>query len=206
MPATLSETKHAAILQAAIQVFREFGYADAGVDIIAARAEVSKRTLYKHFAGKEALFREISDQLCQSVVAVTNMAFDPDRTLEDQLLELAHRELDLMTSEDFVTMARVTLPECARRPELAGKSYDRIRCGETGLARWVEEAVAAGRLEDVDPAAASKQFSALLSKFAFWPQIFANEPAPSRKEREEIAGSAVRLFLRGYGVTPQRSR
>jgi TetR/AcrR family transcriptional regulator of autoinduction and epiphytic fitness len=197
MPSTLFEIKHAAILRAAVQVFGEAGFSKAGVDTIAARAEVSKRTLYKHFDGKEALFRENSEVLCQRIVEVTNLPFDPEATLESQLLELARRQLTLITSEDFVTMARVTLPERALQPHLTGRSFERIRCGETGLAQWIAQATAAGRLREEDARVAGRQFSALLMEFAFWPQIFANEPPPTSEESETIASSTVRLFLKG---------
>ena len=50
--------KRRAILDAAAEVFAASGYERASIDAIAARAGVSKPTVYSHFGGKEQLFRE----------------------------------------------------------------------------------------------------------------------------------------------------
>ncbi|MEU4226451.1 TetR/AcrR family transcriptional regulator [Nonomuraea sp. NPDC026600] len=51
-----SPAKRRAILDAAIQVFTDLGYARASVDAIAAQAGVGKQTVYGHFGDKEQLF------------------------------------------------------------------------------------------------------------------------------------------------------
>lgn len=47
------------ILDAALEVFSEFGFHHATVDEIAERADVGKGTLYRYFANKETLFNEL---------------------------------------------------------------------------------------------------------------------------------------------------
>ena len=51
-PPRLTERKRAAIVEAAIDEFRASGYEATSMDRIAARAEVSKRTVYNHFPSK----------------------------------------------------------------------------------------------------------------------------------------------------------
>src|ERR1700690_3885441 len=51
--------KRAAILEAAQQVFFANGFVGTSMDQVAARAAVSKQTVYKHFSDKEGLFREV---------------------------------------------------------------------------------------------------------------------------------------------------
>jgi len=46
------------ILSAARQLFRDQGINSTGIDQLCAAAEVSKRTLYQHFAGKDELIAE----------------------------------------------------------------------------------------------------------------------------------------------------
>src|SRR5438552_12790016 len=65
-----SDRKRAAILDAATSVFLRRGYLGTSMDEIAALAAVSKQTVYKHFADKEALFTEI-------VISTVNEASDP---------------------------------------------------------------------------------------------------------------------------------
>ena len=49
------------ILKAAKDVFLEMGYERASMDVVAARAETSKRTLYAHFESKDKLFLAVVD-------------------------------------------------------------------------------------------------------------------------------------------------
>jgi AcrR family transcriptional regulator len=51
-------TKREAILKAAEKLFAQAGYGLTGVDALAAEAGVTKRTLYKQFGSKEALYAE----------------------------------------------------------------------------------------------------------------------------------------------------
>src|SRR6202021_1230929 len=51
-----TDKKRRAILEAAMSVFLKSGYLGASMDEIAAIAQVSKQTVYKQFASKEALF------------------------------------------------------------------------------------------------------------------------------------------------------
>ena len=55
--------KRAVIINGAEDVFLSMGYELASMDKIAAKAGVSKRTVYNHFASKENLFEVIVDNL-----------------------------------------------------------------------------------------------------------------------------------------------
>jgi len=197
MTVTLSQKKRAAIIDAAIREFHDSGYDTATMDAVARRAEVSKRTVYNHFESKEALFLEISDQLCSAVVNVSDLPYSSRQGIEEQLLEIALRSLELMSCEDFLVMARVTLPERMRQSPLTNGAFDRIRNGETGLARWLAKAAADGRLEISDPTMAGRLFTAMLLEFAFWPQLLTGEPTPSAAAREKLAAEVVGVFLNG---------
>lgn len=52
----VSLKKRQAMIDAAVAEFGEMGFGNAGMDAIASRAKVSKRTLYNRFSSKEALF------------------------------------------------------------------------------------------------------------------------------------------------------
>src|ERR1700733_7699491 len=56
---TRSTRKHQAIVEAARAVFFKKGYDGTSMEEIAAKASVSKQTVYKHFADKQRLFAEI---------------------------------------------------------------------------------------------------------------------------------------------------
>src|SRR5215813_9224941 len=53
------EARAAELLAAAYEVFAERGYAATRLEDVAARAGVTKGTMYLYFDGKEALFKEL---------------------------------------------------------------------------------------------------------------------------------------------------
>ena len=68
-----SERRRQAIIKAATDVFVRHGYLGATTDEVAARASVSKQTLYKHFTDKQHLFAEvIGDATVQVVDGLSN--------------------------------------------------------------------------------------------------------------------------------------
>jgi AcrR family transcriptional regulator len=61
-------TRHA-LVESAVALFTEGGYAGTSLDEIAKRARVTKGALYHHFGGKQALFEAAFDAVETSVVA-----------------------------------------------------------------------------------------------------------------------------------------
>lgn len=59
MPRGLSQRAHSKVLEAATELFAERGIDGTSVDAIAAAAGVSKATVYKHWADKEALCMDV---------------------------------------------------------------------------------------------------------------------------------------------------
>lgn len=197
MSLTLSQRKRAAIVQAAIEEFQVAGYDCSNMDAIAARAQVSKRTVYNHFESKAALFQEISMQLCDSVTNVAPEPFDASVPIREQLIQFAKKKIAMFTSPEFVSICKVILPERVRNEELSIETFQRIRSGDTGFDRWLAEAIKAGAIDHSHPDMLNRQFATLLMEFVFWPQFFGFETKPTPKESNRIAESAVDLFLKG---------
>ena len=66
-PRALRPEKRDAILRAARKVFSTMGFARATIDAIAAEANVSTRTLYKHFRNKDELFATVFEASASAV-------------------------------------------------------------------------------------------------------------------------------------------
>ncbi len=69
-----SEIKRRAILDAAQELFLTAGFKSTSVDAIAARADVSKRTVYDHFGDKENILSTIVELLTERVVVTVAAA------------------------------------------------------------------------------------------------------------------------------------
>ncbi len=190
------------ILDAALHEFEARGFRETSMDRIAATAQVSKRTVYNHFPSKDALFDAMAARLIERVQSVTAYSHDPDQPIDGQLREIGVHVLDMLASPCFATLARVTLVEMIRSPELARKTYNLFRERQSGLASWLGDAVAAGRLRVDDPVWAADQFLGLIHSFALWPQILGGQPVPDATARERILDSAVSMFVGRYGAEP----
>lgn len=201
MKPSVSQRKRIAIVQAAITEFHQSGFACSSMDAIAARAEVSKRTVYNHFSSKEALFNEISMQLCDSIAQVEPEPFDASLSLRAQLLEFSRRKMAHCNCAEFMLIAKVILPERVRNPQLAKEAFDRIRSGDVGLEKWLVQAMDAGKIRRSCEFILSRQFTALILEFSFWPDFFGIDPMPEQSQEAcDIAEITVDLFLRGCEI------
>ena len=77
--------KRRAMLQAARELFVKEGYELASVDAIAARANVSKRTVYDHFGDKETVFAAVLEELGEKLSATVQIALDREASATGDL-------------------------------------------------------------------------------------------------------------------------
>jgi TetR/AcrR family transcriptional regulator of autoinduction and epiphytic fitness len=197
-PQRLTDRKRQAILQAAIDEFRGNGFEATSMDRIAATAGVSKRTVYNHFPSKDALFAEILVQLWEKSTALIDLTYRPDRPLREQLLELLRQKLRMLDDSNFIDLARVAIAETIHSPERAQSMVARMVNKEEGVTIWIRAALADGRLKPLDPVFAANQIQGLVKSFAFWPQITLGAPPLSQDMQEQVAASAVDMFLGCY--------
>jgi TetR/AcrR family transcriptional regulator of autoinduction and epiphytic fitness len=194
----LTDRKRRAIIEAAIDEFRLSGYETTSMDRIAARAAVSKRTVYNHFPSKEVLFAEILHHLWEAIAGGEELAYRNDRPLREQLLELIAQKFRLLNDEAFVSLARVAIAAGIHSPERAQDMVTRMSEREEGLTVWIRAAAKAGRLKTKDPVFASHQLQGLIKGFAFWPQITLAQPPLDATAQKQVAESAVDMFLAYY--------
>lgn len=196
----LTDRKREAIIQAAISEFRSNGFDATSMDKIAARAEVSKRTVYNHFPSKELLFSEILMQLWQSCHEQFDLLYSPERPLALQLRELLQLKMKMLNDANFMGLARVAVAETMRSPERARVVVDQLGQKEEGVNLWIQAAQADGKLKPVDSLFASHQLQGLIKTFAFWPQIGLGQPPLSEAMQQQVIDSAVAMFLAQYAI------
>ncbi|MBI3904239.1 MAG: TetR/AcrR family transcriptional regulator [Pseudomonas fluorescens] len=197
-PQRLTDRKRQAIIQAAINEFRDNGFEITSMDKIAATAGVSKRTVYNHFPSKEELFAEILNQLWIRVTAEQETAYRPDLPLREQLRGLLMAKLQMLGEDNFLDLARVAIAATIHSPERAQDMVARMGEREEGLTVWIRAAQADGRLKAIAPDFAAQQVQGLLKSFAFWPQISMGKPGLSPEEQHQVAESALDMFLACY--------
>lgn len=195
----LTQRKHLDIIHAAIQEFQAKGYAGTSMDAIAARAGVSKRTVYNHFTSKEGLFQGVVLALWNEAVGTQVYDYRPDKPLADQLKAIAQREIDFLKAPSRCALARVIVAECIRSPELGKRIYQEVERSEAGIFIWIKQAVADGRLSAPDPVMAAYLFSSMIEGMAFWPLVVGGQPVLSEPKRGILVDTVVGMFLGQFG-------
>jgi TetR/AcrR family transcriptional repressor of mexJK operon len=210
-PATAAEAGRSgrsrqAIIEAATEVFLRRGYLGATTDEIAARASVSKQTLYKHFADKQNLFAEIIlDTTVQVVEALSTAVASSLHDAQDvrkALRELAAGFLRGLLQPDVVRLRRLVIAEADRFPEIGRAWFDRgfdrtlVIMGEA-----LQSLADRGLLRKLgDPTLAAYQFAGLVMYLPMNQVMFAGTDAPPPADKlQRIADSAVEVFLAAYG-------
>ena len=192
MVRTQSPEKRRSIVDAATQAFSEDGYEATNMDRIAERAGASKRTVYNYFPSKEALFLAVIEELLEKKRAAKRVAWDPARSLEDQLAEMARSKSVLVDEPSELALMRVVIGVFITHPDLARVA---LQSGDDPLVPWLEAAHAAKRLVVPDVEMAARLFWGLAAGTLFWPALF---DGPESVEREETVRELVTLFLACY--------
>src|SRR3984957_16571278 len=105
------------ILWVAKDVFLEMGFERASMDVVAARAETSKRSLYAHFENKEKLFLAVIELVRGLFLTSLKMPGDYSDKPAEALVMFCSRYLEIMLYERSIQMCRVTMAESSRFPE-----------------------------------------------------------------------------------------
>lgn len=199
-PVRLTDRKRDAIIQAAIVEFRANGFEATSVDKVAARAEVSKRTLYNHFPSKDELFAAILHILWETSASEMARTYDPRRPVRDQLLELLQGKLAMLADDNFLALARVAIAAGLHSPERAQEMVARLGEKDGGLVDWIRAAQKHGALKAADASQAYKQLESLVKGVAFWPQVAMGQPVLTPRARKQLAEATAEMFLSQYGA------
>ncbi len=201
---TRSARKHKAILEAATEIFLKSGYLGTNMDEIAALSAVSKQTIYKHFASKEALFIEIvSGMTGEAGDTVHNEVPELDDVSEvaEFLRDYACRQLTVVLTPRLMQLRRLVIGEVSRFPELARVLYERgPQRALTALATAFERLGNRGLLTIDDPLVAASQFNWLIMSDPLnQAMLLGDEAIPTQTELRRHAAEGVRVFLAAYG-------
>jgi AcrR family transcriptional regulator len=112
------------ILWVAKDVFLDMGFERASMDVVAGRAETSKRSLYAHFESKEKLFLAVIELVRGLFLSKLKMPGDYSQEPAQALVMFCGRYLEILLYEKSIQMCRVSMAETARFPEGAAQHFD----------------------------------------------------------------------------------
>ena len=186
------------ILDAALSCFAEKGFAGTRMDDIAARAGVSKGTIYLYFNSKEAVFKALARQ---SVGAQIETVTAHMRGFEGHTADLLRFVIATLghfaSTSDRVVLPRLLLAEVGNFPELA--EFWRREIIDRGIALFesiIRRGVARGEFRDVPPPHAARLCIAPVLLLMLWRTIFARfDDAPY--DYQGLINTHLDTLLRG---------
>ncbi len=168
---------------------------------IAARAGVSKGTLYNYFDGKAELFAAWVSQECQQKLSHVFDGEEPDVEPGAALRGIGLRMLRTMMSETGLTIYRLTVAEAAKFPELARAFYEAGPARATAsMAGWLARQTAAGQMVIADPVFAAEQFFALCQTHVGMLRRLGLVTELDEAMANRVVDASVTMFLETYGV------
>jgi len=201
---TRTERKHQAILDAAADLFLSQGYLGTSMDEVAARAAVSKQTVYAQFVSKEALFVSMARGMIHDAGNAVQHGMDdlpPGMPLAEHLTAYAVRLLEVARAPRLMQLRRLAIGEGERFPELGVAVYEsgpgRAIAGLTvAFARWTEQ----GLLHAPEALVAASHFNWLvMGEPVNRAMLLGDAAIPDTAELRAHAKEAVRVFMAAYG-------
>ncbi len=186
------------ILEAALAVFAQRGFAATRMEDIAARAGVTKGTIYLYFDSKEEVFKSLVrhtiggtlNQVVENAAAYKGSARD--------LLVLVLRTIGtFLRNSDRVVLPKIILAESGNFPELVRfYRFEIIEKGLGLLTSIVRHGIAQGEFRDIAPEHAARLCVAPLLLGALWRTTFAPfDPEPY--DIEALVETHIDVLLRG---------
>jgi AcrR family transcriptional regulator len=168
------EARPAELLDAALDVFFERGFAAARLEDIAARAGVSKGTIYLYFDSKDDVFEALVRAIpLPNVEQLRALASDASVPADQMLRRVLTFMGGVLRDERMMKFPRLVIGEGGRFPKLA-ETYKRevIARGVAIISAIIERGIAEGRFRKVDPRHAAFGAVSPLLFSAIWHTTF----------------------------------
>jgi len=164
------------ILDAALMVFAEKGYAAARMEDIAARAGVTKGTIYLYFPSKEEVFKTlVREMIGQALTSASRQLSDFSGSPREHLvLLLTAIATFLQNNERVVALPKIIISESGNFPELARFWNDEVIDNAlTMIASVIDRGIAQGEFRSLPADFVAKLCIAPILLGAIWRTTFA---------------------------------
>ncbi len=169
------QARPAEILEAALAVFAEKGFAAARMEDIARRAGVTKGTIYLYFENKEAVFKSlVSESIGNTLSAVVESVRAYEGSARELLRFALLRIVALLVNSDRVVLVKIIVGESGNFPELARfYRHEIIDRGIALMSSIFERGVRQGEFRAVPTGHAVRLCIAPVLLAALWRSTFA---------------------------------
>ena len=191
--------KRQAILQAAAELFPLKGFSSVSMMEIAEKANVSKLTLYSHFADKDDLFAQSVIDCCEQQLPISSFQLPEGLSLQQALISIGNGFLELVMDDKAISLHRMMIAQTSidiEHSELFFKAGPERMLSE--MQALLAKANASGRLTINQPKQAAQHFFCLLKGLSHMRVLMGLSKPPTKVAREKHVKEVVALFIRAY--------
>ena len=193
-----TEDRRQAIIEVALDVFREVGFERASMTMIARRLGGSKGTLYGYFQSKEELFETAMKTASEGRGDQVMGLLDPQTAdLRDNLERFALAYLDFILGDDVLAITRTAVAEGANSALGAHLFEQGPRRAVMMLTRFFAHQMERGRLREASPLVAALHLKGLIEVDFLEAALYG---AGFQLDKHESVPRAIDAFLRAYGT------
>ncbi len=201
------EARPAELLAAALEMFVERGYAGTRLDDVAARAGVSKGTLYLYYANKEELFKAVVRVgLVSSLTRARGRVDNAAGTSVELLRAFIRGWWEQVGATSHSGIQKLMIAEAANFPEIARFYIEEVLLpGQATMARIIERGIERGEFRTVDPAQVAHLMAAPFLMISVWRHGFGHAMRgefPSLSNAPALLETHIEMLTRGLAANP----
>ncbi len=190
------EDRREQIIDAALRVFAQKGFAGATNKDIAREAGITPGLIYHYFASKVALLKA-SIELRSPVRAARSLPPEMlDMTPQAMLRSFLKQILDVVEDDKFMRVLRVFLSELIHDPKISPLGIPAIQEGTKILEDYLAKKMKSGELRQGDPVLVTQVIMGSIMDMVLRRQIL-RDPVVLGYTHEEIADAVTALALQG---------
>jgi AcrR family transcriptional regulator len=177
-----------AILDAALEEYGRNGFEGMSVDAVAARAGVSKATIYRRFESKLELVTAAMYHVAEQRKPIPDTG-----TLHGDLHALLHNLVEMTRDQTLGCNVRMMVADGMRNPELGAVHEEFVRYRRSGTTTVFERAIARGELR----AGIDLQVAAdVLTGPVFYRHLVSHMPID-----DDYVDALLEIFLEAFGAS-----
>ena len=186
-------------MRAARELFFAAGVEDVGIEAIAARAGVSKVTVYARFGSKSEILSAVVNAEAAAMTSALNALPGDGRSLAERLVDFGVALLTFLTRPEILALERLITSQADRHPEMAQAMVEAgPRFGQRQVAAQIAKALPSDGVVIADATVAARHFMSLVQGQLQAECRLGVRAPPKRAEIERHVRDATALFLRGY--------
>ncbi len=199
------------LMATAAKLFIEQGYEGTSMGQIVAAAGAGKQSLYRRYANKDVLFKEVftnfvmKNIIARSVEHLTSFAHEGCLDEKDGLVTLhkiARQSFNFMLERETVETFRLFVAERSRFPELNQQVRRMIQYIEDEITRHIRRAQEYGLIRTDIDRDISRSFMALINEGPLIQALLELPSLENAEGRERYFDSAWKAFIDSVAVRP----